>query len=207
MFANTNDLALCKQPYTHPLLIFFRIFLGYMHRGTRLYTILFYSHGWLVCIDRVAAQSSFLAAMNKISYSDTSQSKLVLSRFLCTSSNYHCYFICYFLNFCIWASLYMFTFAFPLIQITWPFLCPFTFGNSYLFSYGFRSTYLINPEIMPPLVLDINRCLFPFCSVNLNCNLLWCKRFIWSSLGDSLKKSLPAWERDKLELAYTQYYI
>lgn len=44
MFPNTDYLALCKQPCTHPLSIFFRIFLGYIHRGTRLYTIFHFIH-------------------------------------------------------------------------------------------------------------------------------------------------------------------
>ena len=154
MFANTNDLALCKQPYTHPLLIFFRIFLGYMHRGTRLYTILFYSHGWLVCIDRVAALSSFLAAMNKISYSDTSQSKLVLSRFLCTSSNLSLLFHLLFLKFLhLSISLYVYFcissnsnhLAISLSFYLWKFLSFFLWFQEYLpyksrnyASFGFR---------------------------------------------------------------------
>lgn len=155
MFANTNDLALCKQPYAHPLLIFFRIFLGYIHHGTRLYTIFSFIHmADLLVLMEWAAQSSFLSVVNKISYSDASQSKLVLSRFLCTSSNLSLLFHLLFLKFlhlsisfyvCFCISSNPNHLAISLSFYLWKFLSFFLWFQEYLpyksrnyASFGFR---------------------------------------------------------------------
>lgn len=141
MFANTNDSALCKQPCTHPLSIFFRIFRGYIHCGTRLCTAFCFIHmaDLFVLMEWLPSLHSYQQWIKFHALTHPSQN-LYCQHFYAHQVIYHCYFICYFLNFCIWASLYIFAFAFPLIRITRPFLCPFTFGGSYVFSYGFRST-------------------------------------------------------------------
>ena len=141
MFPNTDYLALCKQSCTYPLSIFFRIFLGYIHHGTRLYTIFRFIHmaDLFLLMEWLPSLHSYQQWIKFHTLTHPSQNLYCLG-FYAYQVIYHCYFICYFLNFCIWASLYTFAFTFPLIPITGPFLCPFAFGGSYLFSYGFRST-------------------------------------------------------------------
>lgn len=147
----TQIHSLCANSLVHIPYRSFSEFFGYIHCGTRLCTAFCFFHGWLVCIDEWLPSLHSYQQWIKFR-SDTSQSKFVCQHFYAHQVIYHCYFICYFLNFCIWASLYIFAFAFPpspnhpAISLSF-----FTFGGSYVFSYGFQE-YLINPEIMSPLL-------------------------------------------------------